>query len=103
MKNHTMNFTLKVKENGKTVQRVQTHSLRRFYRHLRTINWEKRPLSVYLKVSYGKQKDVWGKMVTFYNDGNYKTKQELLQAFEAFVEKDTANTDSVPAKNRLSE
>lgn len=98
-----MNFTLKIKENNKTIQRVQTHSLRRFYRHLRTINWQKHNLSVYLKVSYGKQKDVWGKMVTFYNDGDYETEQELLQAFRAFTEKDTASTDSVPAKNRLSE
>jgi hypothetical protein len=82
-----MNYTLRVIVDGQRVQRYQTHSLRRFYRHLRTINWEKLGVEVYLKVSYGKQKDIYGKMVTLYNDGVYDNKQDLMQAVNTFMEK----------------
>lgn len=92
-----MNFTLKVIKNRKTIQSVRTHSVRRFTNNLRTINWTKPYPSVHLRVSYGKQKDTFGKMVTFYNDGNYDNKTDLWQAFNAFIKDDrksTADTDS---------
>lgn len=92
-----MNFTLRAFEKNKVIQRIQTHSLRRFLRHLRTINWQKPQSHIYLKVSYGKQEDCHGKMITFYNDGVYENKNDLQIAFNAFIEdshKNAAETDS---------
>lgn len=83
-----MNFTYKVVRNGKEIDRLRTHSIRRFLSHLRTINWCNGRPSVYLRVSYGKHIDNFGKFVTFYNDGDYENKDDLWQAFEAFTEKD---------------
>jgi hypothetical protein len=79
-----MNFTLIIKFHGQKVQRVSTHSIRRFYRHLRTIKW-KEGISVYLCVSYGKDYDVFGIYRTFYNDGIFTNKNELFQAFQIFT------------------
>lgn len=80
-----MNFTLKVIENNRTIPRARTHSLRRFINNLRTINWRDRP-SVYLRVSYGKKEDCFGKMSNFYNDGWYGNGHDLWLAFNAFKE-----------------
>ena len=41
---------------------------------------------VYLKVSYGKKKNVFGKTVEFYNDWEGNDKRELLKAYRAFIE-----------------
>ena len=71
------------KSNG---TRYESHSIRAFLNHVRTINWQKSPL-VYLRVSErGKQNDVFGIMQTFYNDGGYATKKDFMQAFAAFCE-----------------
>lgn len=86
-KNNKPNFTFRVIKNGKTIDRCQTHSKRRFNNRIRTINWQNRPLKVYLRVSYGVGEDVFGKMVNFYNDGEYETKNDLLSALSAFTEK----------------
>lgn len=83
-----MNFTLRVIKNNKTIQRVKTHSIRRFTNRLRTINWQNRPLKVYLRVSYGRKKCAQGCICTFYNDGWYYNKKDLLWAFDAFTEED---------------
>lgn len=79
-----MNFTLKIFKNNRTIQRVQTHSIRRFHNRLRTINWKERGLKVYLRVSYGRHKDVFGKKITFYNEGFYENKDDLWNTLEAF-------------------
>lgn len=81
-----LNFTYRIVKNGKTIQRYQTHSKRRFYNRMRTINWKDKPSRVYLRVSYGKGLTNFGKKETFYNDGWYKNKQELLFALNAFTE-----------------
>jgi len=81
-----MNFTLKVIRNNRAIQRVETQSLRRFTNHLRTINWGNRP-SVYLRVSYGKKEDCYGKMTDFLNDGDYTDEKDFTQALKAFLEK----------------
>jgi len=80
-----MNFTLIVKSHGQKVERYSSHSIRRFCRRLRTIKW-KDGISCYLCVSYGKDYDNFGQFRTFYNDGVYENKNELLQAFEIFTE-----------------
>lgn len=82
----TMNFTLKVIKNSRIIQRLRTHSIRRFTNNLRTINWQDRGISAYLRVNYGKQKDCFGKITTFYNDGWYSSKSDLWLAFNAFKE-----------------
>jgi len=41
----------------------------------------------YLRVTYGKFLDVFGKMETFFNDGEYETKKDLLYALTIFTEK----------------
>jgi len=81
-------YSLKVSYNGQIIQRYQTRSVRRFLKKIRTINWEKLNIEVYVKVSYGKKKDVHGKLVTFYNDGVYDSKQDFIQAINAFLEND---------------
>jgi hypothetical protein len=80
------NYTFRVLKNCQAIQRYQTHSKRRFYNQIGTINWQDCPLKVYLRVSYGRGEDAFGKTVAFYNDGTYETKEELLQALEAFTE-----------------
>ncbi|MCX6706106.1 MAG: hypothetical protein NTV24_03335 [Candidatus Woesebacteria bacterium] len=82
-----MNFTYKLFRDGREIDKVRTHSKRLVLSHLRTINWNDRP-RVYLRVSYGKRIDSFGKLVTFYNDGDYEDKEGLWLAFEAFTEKE---------------
>lgn len=72
-----LNYTLKVFENKKLVDRCRTHSKRRFVSHLRTINWRNGHLKVYLRVNYGRG---------FVNEGDYETKEDLWLAFNAFTE-----------------
>lgn len=81
------NFTLRVLKNRQEIQRVQTHSIRLFLRGLRTIKWKCRGIKTYLRVSYGKQVDCFGKLSNFYNDGFYYSKEDLWLAFDAFTEK----------------
>jgi len=80
-----MNFTLIVKSHGQKVQRVATHSKRVFCRHLRSIKWQN-GISCYLRVSYGRAFDVFGKKQTFWNAGVYKNQKDLMTAFEIFTE-----------------
>ena len=80
------NFTLRVTKNGKTVGRYQTRSKRRFYGRIASINWKDGVENVYLRVSYGKDVDNFGKITYFYNDGEYETKKDALFALSAFTE-----------------
>lgn len=81
-----MNFTLKIIKENRTIQRVQTHSIRRFLNNLRAINWQNGPLKGYLRVSYGRQKNCFGRMVNFYNDGWYDNDKDLWLSFNTFKE-----------------
>lgn len=81
-----LNYAFRVIKAGKTIDRCQTHSKRRFSNKLGTINWQNNPLKVYLRVSYGKQECNLGCICNFYNNGEYETKQDLLEAFKAFTE-----------------
>ncbi len=98
-----MNYSFRVIQNNRIVQRCQTHSIRRFTKKLGTINWENGVIKVNLRVNYGRYKNMYGKFINFYNDGEYETKKDLLQAFKAFIEVDKASTENVPARNMLSE
>lgn len=80
------NFTFRVIKNGKTIARCQTHSKRRFYSRIRSINWRNKPLHVYLRVSYGRCLSVRKKIESFYNDGVYDNKRDLLATLRAFTE-----------------
>ena len=82
-----MNFTYKVINNGKVIDRCQTHSKRRFYNKIRTIKWGNRHVSVYVRVSYGKHLSSRNKLEPFWNDGVYKNKKDLMLALGAFTEK----------------
>ena len=81
-----LNSTFRMIKDGKTIRRYETHSKRRFYNRIRSINWQDKGISVYLRVYYGKEKDAFGEITSFYNDGVYKTKKGLWQAFRAFTE-----------------
>lgn len=83
-----MNYTLKVFRNNQEIQSVRTHSIRRFTNSLRRINWRNGPSGIYLRVSYGKHVNSLGETVAFYNDGKYRNKKDLWQAFKAFCEKE---------------
>lgn len=54
----------------------------RFLSKLRGSLWSR----CVIRVSYGKQKDVYGKMVEFTNEGEYDNKHDAIQAFKAFLE-----------------
>jgi hypothetical protein len=86
MTKNKLNFTFRVIKDGKTIQRCQTHSRRRFYDRIRRINWQNKPFKVYLRVNYGKQMCNQGCVCSFHNDGVYETKQNLLAALSAFIE-----------------
>lgn len=90
-KNKRWNFTSRVMENGKEVERCQTHSKRRFFRRIRTIKWQGRKINVYLKVFYGLGETNFGTIEPFYNDGEYSTKKTLMQALAAFTESGVDN------------
>jgi len=83
-----MNFTFRFEKDGKVIQRCQTHNKRRFLYRIGTLNWQNRPLKVYLRVYYGKHENNFGKKVAFYNNGYYNTKRDSLFAFLCFTEKD---------------
>lgn len=83
-----MNFSYKVIGNGKQVEICHSHSKRHFCTRLALINWHLNHLKVYLRVSYGKRMDNFGKLVTFYNDGWYENKKDFWLAFDAFTEND---------------
>ena len=85
-KKNKPNFTFRVIKNGKNIDKCQTHSKRRFYNRIRSINWQNSGITVYLRVSYGKGVDTFGKMTNFYNDGNYETEKDLFFALSAFAE-----------------
>lgn len=85
-KKNKINFTFRVAKNGKMIDRCQTHSKRRFYNRIRTINWQSGVGKVYLRVSYGKGLDNFGKVTNFYNDGKYEYKKDLFLALSAFAE-----------------
>lgn len=83
------NLFFKIIKNGRTVDKCQTHSLRRFRNKIRTINWKdlkKNGGEVYLKVNYGKHLDNFGKRTTFINDGVYEDKESFFLALNAFLE-----------------
>ncbi len=86
MKSHGNNFLLKVTKNGQVVDRVQTHSIRVFLPHLRSIKWQDRGIKAYFRVSYGVKLTNQGSLETFYNDGWYESKDDLVLAYEAFTE-----------------
>jgi hypothetical protein len=67
--------------------KCQTHSIRRFSHRTRSIKWQN-DQSVYLRVNYGKDINNQGKTVSFYNDGEYQTKAELIAALDAFIERE---------------
>lgn len=86
MKKDRLNFLFRVTKNGKTIQRCQTYSRRRFYNRIGTINWQNKPLKVYLRVNYGRALCNRGCVCSFYNDGVYETKQDILYTLAAFIE-----------------
>lgn len=85
-KKNKPNFTFRVIKNGKTTVTCQTHSKRRFYNRIRTINWRNRPLKVYLRIYYGKYLSNLGKIEPFWNDGYYESKKDFMLALNAFME-----------------
>lgn len=80
------NYTFKTFINGEVDSRLSSHSIRRFLNHLRSFKSAEGIEKVYLRVSYGKHKDVSGETTTFYNNGLYKNEKDLIHAFKAFNE-----------------
>ena len=80
-----LNFTMRVVKNGKII-RYETRSKRAFYAHIRSLKWKDGVKKVYLRVSYGKHLDNFGKLINFYNDGWYDNKKDLHLALKAFTE-----------------
>lgn len=82
-----MQFTIKIYKNRQMIDKCRTHRIRRFFRKIRSINFEDTKIKAYLKVNYGKALDNYGKYVNFYNDGDYDKKADFWLALNAFIEK----------------
>lgn len=83
------NYTYRVMINGQKVQGLVTHRKRLFLTQLRTINWRelrKTGGSAYIRVYYGRFRDVFNKLSDFYNDGIYQKRNDFWAAFRAFDE-----------------
>ena len=87
-KKNKLNFAFHVTKNSKVIDKYRTHSKRRFLKRIGTINWKEGVEKVYLRVSYGKGLNAFGKVTTFYNDGEYNTREDLLSALTAFTERE---------------
>lgn len=85
-----LNLTFKAYENNGKVDRYEKSSIRAFYNHARSIDFSKLK-KIYLRVSYGRHLDNFGKMKTFYNDGFYETKKDFFEALSAFTETSLVN------------
>lgn len=85
-KNQKINYFLKVTAGHKTIQKCATKKWRRFLNNLRQISWRNPATKVYLRIVYGKDRDNFGHLVKFYNDGRYTNKTEFNQALAAFLE-----------------
>lgn len=82
-------YLYKVKKNGKTIDKHLSHSERVFGYKIRTINWKdlaKNSGLVYLKINYGKKLDNFGKLTSFWNDGEYEDRDSFYLALNAFLE-----------------
>lgn len=93
-----LKITLKLWKQDGTVKRWHSTKSKRIYAILKAEKFRK----AYLKVSYGKQKDNHGEMVSFYNDGEYDDKNDLRLTVKAFTEDyktDTTETIVNPARN----
>ena len=78
-----MGLTLKVWDKEGEVKTYRRQSKRAFSNLIGRVSGEK----FKLKVLYGKYKDTFGKMSIFTNEGEYKTKKDLKNAFKCFTEK----------------
>jgi hypothetical protein len=85
---------LRALKNDGDSKTYHTTKSKRFYSIVRAENIQK----AYLRVSYGKDKTNFGKVEEFYNDGDYETKNELIEAFKAFTEQNQS-TDKGSTRN----
>ncbi|KKQ92219.1 MAG: hypothetical protein UT17_C0003G0242 [Candidatus Woesebacteria bacterium GW2011_GWB1_39_10] len=70
------------------MDKYRTGKKRLFLKKARLINWRIKGLKVYLKVSYGKSFDNFGKFTDFWNDGDYTSRGSFWLAFNVFTEDD---------------
>ena len=71
-------------KNGEMTASRRTHSFKVFMNFYRK---EVRQLGgIYIKFTYGIQRDANGELTKFENEGTYKTKKEALLAINAFHE-----------------
>lgn len=81
-------YTLKIYETSGKIETVRTKKRKRFFKFLRTINWQSGIKKSYIKVSYGKKVCIDGCLCEFWNDGYYNTKEELLEIIKYFDNED---------------
>lgn len=80
------NYSFKFIRNGVEEVRCRTHKLGRFRNFVQRCDWKEHNYKAYLRVSYGKGKDVFGETVVFYNDGWYTSLKDFDRAYQAFME-----------------
>lgn len=86
MKKLVKNYLCKIcKKDGK-VDRLETNKKQRFYNYVRTIKWGNSILKAYVRVSYGRHTDCFGKTSAFHNEGNYYNKEDFIESLKAFDE-----------------
>lgn len=82
-KKPNLKIALKLKKSDGTTGNYHSSKTKRIINTIKRENF----LEAYVKVSYGKSLDIWGKISESFNDGEYKTKEELFFALQAFTEK----------------
>ena len=79
-------YIIKTFKTEKTVPTVYTNSIVRFLYWIRHSVFPKNgKKQVYIRVSYGKKKDIYGKMSLFINEGKYNNAKDLIFAGETFA------------------
>lgn len=75
-----MKIKMRLTKNNGEVKWYRSGTIRRFLSRLTHDQFEK----AYVWVGYGEQLDNHGKLIKFFNDGEYINKQKATQALRAF-------------------
>jgi len=79
------NYNVKLLLRTATGNMYRSSNLRSFFLRLSRLVSSQKSFPIYLRVSYGRSRDCFNRLVEFYNDGDYTNKKDLMHAFRAFV------------------
>lgn len=86
IKNEPIRYQLKIYKNSGEILSLNTANKRRIFYQIQTAN-ESEVLKYFLRITYSPILDNFGKKINPTNEGYYKTKKELMHAWQCFTEK----------------